>query len=415
MVVNNCVRPEIGHRAIATELTARAGPPRQVSRIAFVLLLLTVACTSAAQTGAIAFLPVMIGRDASPSALLNHGFHVAGLSASFPLAALLLAPLWGWMADRSDYRFMLRTALFGVAASTALFGITGLGMLYVVRAAAGMASAAVIPVSLLAAGLWAKDRKDRAWRFTWLTASMFLGDLAGPLLAEASASIEPRAPLAFVAVGIAILALGLCVVQLPVRRPECPADGHMLSMDSRTTFTLLAMTVLAGAGLSALHVSLLLIERYPPLDRATIAWILTLCGVGMLAAQLVQARTPWLVSMPRRLARFMLAALAFAVVASTYVDQLIALAAVVIMVGWSAASLRLITSFWIFDRASGVSGKRLGLQHAATSIGQASAPIGIAAVSADSQWMVAGAIATGALSIALGLSFLWSDASGRTL
>src|SRR3546814_18899611 len=93
-------------------------------------------------------------------------------------------PLGGWMADRGDYRAMLRAALVILALVTAPIGLGGLPELYALRLVAGMASAAIIPLGLLCASFAASGRADQARRFTWLTAFVFLGDLAGPLVAD---------------------------------------------------------------------------------------------------------------------------------------------------------------------------------------------------------------------------------------
>ncbi|MFD2431586.1 MFS transporter [Sphingobium scionense] len=93
---------------------------------------------SAGQTAILAFLPTLV--DPNPGGLSSaHDFHVASLTAVHPLAALVAAPLWGWIADRVDYRVMLRTALIILAMVTAPVGLVALPTLYVLRTVAGMA------------------------------------------------------------------------------------------------------------------------------------------------------------------------------------------------------------------------------------------------------------------------------------
>lgn len=381
------------------------------TRIAFTLLLLAVAAASAAQTAAIAFLPVLVDQNALAPGPAAHDFHVASLSASYPMAALISAPFWGWLADRIDYRIILRCALLLLALTTFLFGQTSLGALYVLRGLTGIASAAVIPLALLAGSLWATDRNEQARRFTWLTAFIFLGDLAGPMLAELSARLAPGMPLVLLAGSIGLIASLVGAVGLPAKESEYPAHRKGEQLARSTTATLLVITTLAGAGLSALHVNLLLSAQPITLSREAIAWMLSLCGVGMLAAQFAQAHTYWLVMRPVGLTRFMLAVLAFAMLGSMYVQTLPTLTAVVVTIGWSAASLRLVASFWIVDRSAPASGTKLGLQHAAASIGQAAAPIGIAMLNSGNQWVVTGAIALAAAVLAASLTMLWPSKS----
>ncbi|CAM5558054.1 hypothetical protein SSCI18S_04547 [Sphingobium scionense] len=59
-----------------------------------------------------------------------------------------------------------------------------------------------------------------------------------------------------------------------------------------------------------MHVNLLVTRSAISLSREEIAWMLSLCGLGMLAAQIFHARLDWLVTMPRRLAGLTLGLLA---------------------------------------------------------------------------------------------------------
>lgn len=371
----------------------------------FFVLLLAAAAASAGQTAILAFLPTLV--DPDPGMLSSaHDFHVASLTAVHPLAALLVAPLWGWIADRIDYRAMLRTALIILALVTAPIGLVSLPTLYALRMVAGMAAAAIIPLALLCASFAAAGRGEQARRFTWLIAFVFLGDLAGPLLAEASIAIVPGAPLMIVAAGIGAIAAALCLVRLPRRCAPCLDGEHPAAPTIGATLVLLLITIVAGGGLTALHVNLLVTRIAVALSREEIAWMLSLCGFGMLAAQIFHARLDWLVTIPRRLAGLTLGLLAAALFVFPLVSSMVDLSAIIVGAGWSSASLRLITSFWI-SGAAAPSGVKLGLQHSAASIGQALAPLALAFAAPGAQPLVLWSIAGLSLLLLIAVPFAW--------
>jgi MFS family permease len=371
--------------------------------------LLAVAAASAGQTAILAFLPSLVADDPIALSLRAHDFHVASLTAVHPLAALLLAPLWGWLADRVDYRIILRAALLVLALATAPIGAVNLPTLYLLRMLAGMAAAAIIPLALLSASFAARERSDQARRFTWLTAFVFLGDLMGPLLAQSSVALTPRTPLLVVAVGVAAIAMIMCLVNLPARCMTCPDDEHAAAPSLSTTVVLLLIAIVGGGGLAAIHVNLLMTRVQVLLGREAIAWMLSLCGFGMLVAQLFHTRVAWLVTMPRRLAGLTLALLAAALFVFQFASTATELAAIIVAAGWSSASLRLVTSFWISGTAA-PSGSKLGLQHAAASIGQALAPMVLAVAPSDYQPAVLWVIGGFSLLLVLSLPVVWRSA-----
>jgi len=345
-----------------------------------VALLTAIAATSAAQTSVLPFLPGLVHTGLNKTASNGHGFHVIGLTAISPLAALLLAPFWGWLADRFDHRHILVLALVVLALVTAPIGQTSLTGLYALRAIAGIASAAVIPITILTASKMVVGRTEQVRWITWLTAFMFMGDFAGPQLAELSARVWPRAPFLALAGGIAIASSLLFFLHLGTQRISKPdsAAKPALSM----TLGLLLITAISGGGLAAIHISLLIIQDPFPLGREAIAGMLSLCGLGMLAAQLFHTRVPWIMTAPRQilgLMAFLLAAALFVLPTTTTSGEV---AVAIGVAGWTAATLRLLASFWIsgIDRPTGL---RLGLQHAAASLGQALAPFFVSLIPAQ--------------------------------
>jgi MFS family permease len=319
---------------------------------------------------------------------------------------LLAAPLWGWIADRVDYRAMLRAALVILALVTAPIGLVGLPELYALRLVAGTAAAAIIPLGLLCASFAASGRADQARRFTWLTAFVFLGDLTGPLVAEVSAAILPRAPLMILALGIGAVGAALCAVRLPRWCAPCIDGGDLPAPTLGATLILLFVTIVAGGGLAAMHVNLLVTRSVISLSREEIAWMLSLCGLGMLAAQIFHARLDWLVTMPRRLAGLTLGLLAAALFLFPVAASMAELSGIIVAAGWSSATLRLVTSFWI-SGAAAPSGLKLGFQHSAASTGQALAPLAIAIVAPGAQPLVLWGIGGLSLALIVSLPLAW--------
>ena len=319
---------------------------------------------------------------------------------------MLAAPLWGWIADRVDYRAMLRAALVILALVTAPIGLVGLPELYALRLVAGMASAAIIPLGLLCASFAASGRADQARRFTWLTAFVFLGDLAGPLVAEVSAAILPRAPLMILALGIGAVGAALCAVRLPRWCAPCIDGGDLPAPTLGATLILLFITIVAGGGLAAMHVNLLVTRSAISLSREEIAWMLSLCGLGMLAAQIFHAKLDWLVTVPRRLAGLTLGLLAVALFMFPVAASMAELSGIIVAAGWSSATLRLVTSFWI-SGGGAPSGVKLGFQHSAASIGQALAPLAIAIVAPGAQPLVLWGIGGLSLALLVSLPLAW--------
>lgn len=117
----------------------------------------------------------------------DQGRHVGFLSAAYAAGMLVGAPLWGMLSDRWARRPTLLLGLLGYVASMLLLLWTTTSMLaatYVLRAAAGVFVAAVVPVITATVAEHTPDAK-RARRFAWLGAMTLLGFLLGPALTEA--------------------------------------------------------------------------------------------------------------------------------------------------------------------------------------------------------------------------------------
>lgn len=116
--------------------------------------------------------------------------HVGFLSGAYTAGVLVGAPIWGLISDRLGRPRILVLGLVGYVASLFLLllpSMEELWAIYVLRAAAGLFVAAVVPVvpALVAAYT---PKAIRARRFAWLGAASLLGFLFGPgLIAVANA------------------------------------------------------------------------------------------------------------------------------------------------------------------------------------------------------------------------------------
>ena len=115
------------------------------------------------------------------------------LAASFALAGLIFAPLWGILSDRFGRKAIIAGGLIGIAGSFFLFGAaTNLSILFVARFLQGVFAAATLP----AARAYIADitvAEDRVRALGRLGAALSLGVILGPaiggILAEISISL----------------------------------------------------------------------------------------------------------------------------------------------------------------------------------------------------------------------------------
>lgn len=367
----------------------------------FSVMVAAVALVASAHTAAMPFLLEFAARssEVGPS---GHVRHVAALTAAFPAAALITAPIWGWASDRAGSRLLLvaSIAFFGIAAL--LFGYGGMSGLYFSRFFLGVSSASIITIAFAVTAAGSGGCVTRARRFAWLTASMFFGDLIGPMLGESSRFLGAPSPLTIIAA--LILPLLIAVGTVPLPDPSAneivPAKATGATR-SRGFVSLFLVAIVGGAGLATLHVLLLLSEQPGGLTRQAVSLTLSGCGVGMLAAQLTYSRGRRLSRHARGIIRPTLLLFVGSIVAAAYVDNTLILSVAVFIAGWTAATLRLVTSYLVSRIDRHRMGFWLGLNHSATSLGQTAAPLAIAGVGVAGREMVLAALAGAALVLVL--------------
>lgn len=345
--------------------------------------MLAIGAAAAANTAFLPWLPDLVDQGLGERGAASHGMHVAILSAIFPLGGMLSAPLAGLLADRYRFKLLLVIVVLTLAISTALTSVTSLAALYALRIVAGLAFGAVVPLCLMVGHKVACDPDERAGLFTLLTASLFLGDFAGPILAEASAQISSRFPLLALGIGIGVVAVLLAFGSSEKHYCSVPPEDRATGGDSiLLVLLLLGLTLVGTGGLTAIHLSLVLHRPDALFQREQVAWMLSLCGLAMLGAQGFHAKLNWLVNRPVLLAAGMLILQSLALWQFSLAQTRPAIAATIFAAGWSAATLRLIASFWI-STSRRRSGFRLGIQHGVASISQVGVPLATALLRAD--------------------------------
>lgn len=144
------------------------------------------------------------------------------LVASFSLAQLLFAPLWGRMSDRVGRKPVLVVSLAGTAIGSLLTGLApNLGVLFVGRVIDGISGASISVAQAAVADVAAPE--DRPRLLGLLGAAFGLGFVAGPAIGGLAALGGPQLPFFLAAVLAAINAI-VAARRLPETRPA--AQSH---------------------------------------------------------------------------------------------------------------------------------------------------------------------------------------------
>jgi len=138
---------------------------------------------------------------------------VGAMFASFSVAQLIFAPLWGRVSDRVGRKPVLILSLLGTAAGTLLTGLAGsLALLFVGRIVDGASGASVSVAHAAVADV--APQRERARLFGLLGAAFGVGFVAGPAIAGIAALVDDRLPF-FVAAAIAGINALVAIRRLP--------------------------------------------------------------------------------------------------------------------------------------------------------------------------------------------------------
>ena len=310
------------------------------------------------------------------------------LTAVYPLFQLLVAPLWGRLADTLGRRRLLLIGITGAAVSYVLFAMADtLAMLYVARGLGGLLSSAIFP----AAAAYVADSTTEAKRargMAWLGAASSLGAVLGPALGGAFARTgwELRATSGallvssfavpfLVAAALALVALLGALAWLPESRRASDAlaaiERHPPIAQS-TLFGLLTLSLVAQFGLALFETSFALFAkhmwRYGPSEVGAAFMV---CGLVMSMAQLGVATSaaarvgPW----PQIAMGFGLVGASLALLGSSQSTLRVLAMVGILALGIALVSPNVTTLLTL--RAGSRVGAALGSQTTANGIGQA--------------------------------------------
>ncbi len=143
------------------------------------------------------------------------------ITASYAVAQLLFAPLWGRLSDRYGRRPIILVSLAGSAVAALLIGLAGtLLLLFVARVLQGVAGASYAAAQAYVADV--TTARERARGMGLIGAAFGLGFILGPAIGAVFSAVDPRLPF-FVAAGLAALNLAIAWRRLPESlRPGVP-------------------------------------------------------------------------------------------------------------------------------------------------------------------------------------------------
>ncbi|MBK6980226.1 MAG: MFS transporter [Betaproteobacteria bacterium] len=246
------------------------------------------------------FIPLVIERVSSPAPLAGHALHTGALLGIYPLAMVVVAPLWGRFVDRYGGRRILLVGIGGYAAALVAFALANsLTSAYLIRAAAGVSAGAVLPAVAATVGS-VIDLPRRARLFAGVSVATLLGLLAGPVLSGTAylamqrfgevKRLEPAIvglPVAAAAAFVILILVGV-IRWLPrsMLRPNATGCSEPVAWREATPFLLSGFAVLLGLG--AFEAVLPLAGKSQMrIDTAALGMLLAGCMLVMLAVQLM--------------------------------------------------------------------------------------------------------------------------------
>ena len=108
--------------------------------------------------------------------------HVGFLTGVYALGQLIFAPVWGRLSDRTGRRPLILIGIAGYVVAQVLFGLaTSLWLLYAARILGGILSSATLPASAAYVADMTTD-EERGRGMAWLGTAVSLGFVVGPAL-----------------------------------------------------------------------------------------------------------------------------------------------------------------------------------------------------------------------------------------
>lgn len=213
---------------------------------------------------------------------------VGALAATYALAQVIAAPIWGIVSDRVGRRPVILVSLVGASVGALLTGFAGsLAMLFVARALHGASGASYVAAQAYVADVTSPERRARGMGM--IGAAFGVGFVLGPAIGAGLVLIDLRAPFIFAG---ALAALGFLVALrfLPESRSVADrarsAAQRVATRLPRDAFGLLALTFLATAAFVGVEATFaLFLERRLGYGPAAIALVFVYVGVSAAISQ----------------------------------------------------------------------------------------------------------------------------------
>jgi DHA1 family multidrug resistance protein-like MFS transporter len=352
--------------------------------------------------------------------------HITLLTSIYALTQLIFSPFWGSWSDRVGRRPLVLLGLAGAAITQLLFGIVdSLWMLYAVRALGGFLTSAMLP----AATAYVADittERDRNRGMAWLGSAVSLGVVAGAALGGLSTrtgidftlgdryfKIDGFSLPFFAAATLAGIALLMASRWLPEslhsqlapvvsRRPQAV---RWLESSNRPLLRLLALTIVGQLGLTMFEATFPLYSQemlnYGPSE---IGLVFMVCGLVMAVFQAIAVSyfSKYLSTIYQVALGFSLTGIGIALLLVMRTLPLVLAAVSLLALGMAFVSPNL--TALIANRGGEHTGAILGMQNAATSVGQVGGPLlgGLLfGWQADAPYLIAGVFLAG-LGLAIG-------------
>ena len=321
--------------------------------------------------------------------------HVSLLTSVYASMQFIFAPLWGKWSDRFGRKPFLLLGLSGSAIAQVLFGMTNsLGMLYIVRGVDGFLSSAALP----AATAYVSDittERNRSRGMAWLGSAISLGVVTGPAVGGLATRRDLHFDLKFGHFEIdsfslpffisATLMLLMFFVAIPWLSESLLTQGVATSVPQSTTrwkslgnqlLILLVLTTIGQLGLAMFEGTFALYAQeklsYGPIETGLVFMV---CGLVMAVFQTVAVS-----SFSDQISVTNQVALGFSLmgVGSILLMMARTFAYVLSTVGLLAFGVALIVPnlLTLISKQGGPhTGKALGLQSSAKSLGQIIGPV----------------------------------------
>jgi MFS family permease len=324
-------------------------------------------------TAVMPFLPQLLSPLMPQASALELAWHVGTYAATYMVAGVIFAPVWGAASDRYGAKTAIAAGLAGSAVAVFASSFAdGLWSAYAGRAVQGAFASAILPVASAALARIA-DTAERARKVAGLGAASLIGFFAAPALSAAVVAVRAggAVAVALYASGIAALGalifVGLLVPRTSLRRLEAPPEG-----ERKLPRRFLALNLVAYLGLGAFEVALPLAARGPlALDSAQVSLLFAECSVVMLAAQ---GALMWSARYRGRFEQVLVAAMAAYGAGVLWLAGVGSMGAAVAAVGVIAAASGLVlplTGYLATLEIDARPGAALGALTAAGSLGQA--------------------------------------------